>query len=146
MLSFASNHPNDPVDVIIGDWMSEANMTSRGASKFDAVGEAYEPTFLEALIPALPYIAKYKIKVAVNAGASDTEKLFVKVERLLEERNMGLKVAWISGDEVLPAIRRARRTGESAFANVCTGETLSDWQFDPIYAQAYLGELTVALF
>jgi Acyclic terpene utilisation family protein AtuA len=140
MLSFASNYPSDPVDVIIGDWMSEANMTSRGGSKFDAVGEAYEPTFLEALIPALPYIAKYNIKVAVNAGASDTEKLFVKVEKLLEERNLGLKVAWISGDEVLPAVRRARKKGESDFENVYTGEKLADWQFDPIYAQAYLGE------
>lgn len=116
MLSFASNYPTDPVDIIIGDWMSEANMTSRGGSKFDAVGEAYQPTFLEALIPALPYIAKYKIKVAVNAGASDTEKLFVKVEKLLEERNLGLKAAWISGDEVLPAVRRARRKGEESLS------------------------------
>ncbi|KAE9994090.1 hypothetical protein EG327_001488 [Venturia inaequalis] len=145
MLSFASNYPNDPVDVIVGDWMSEANMTSRGGSKFDTVGEAaYEPSFLEALIPALPYIAKYKIKVAVNAGASDTEKLFVKVEELLEERSLGLKVAWISGDEVLPAVRSARKRGESLFENVCTGEKLADWHFDPIYAQAYLGGLGIA--
>jgi hypothetical protein len=146
MLSFASNYPNDPVDVIIGDWMSEANMTSRAASKTDASGEAFEPTFLEALIPALPYIAKYNIRVAVNAGASDTEKLFVQVEKLVEERKLGLKVAWISGDEVLPAIKRARKKGQSDFENICTGEKLKDWKFEPIYAQAYLGEHPTMVF
>lgn len=126
--------------------MSEANMTSRGGSKVDAVGAAYEPTFLEALIPALPYIAKHNIKVAVNAGASDTEKLFVVVEKLLEDRNLKLKVAWISGDEVLPAVKRARKKGESEFENVCTGEKLKDWKFEPIYAQAYLGKQTTLYF
>lgn len=27
MAMLAANQPNDPVDVIIGDWMSEANMS-----------------------------------------------------------------------------------------------------------------------
>lgn len=52
--------------------MSEANMAVAASRK--ASGEyldilpTYEPTFLEALLPALPDIAKYGIKVAVNAG------------------------------------------------------------------------------
>jgi hypothetical protein len=33
MAQLAHNHPNDPVDVIIGDWMSEYNMTTRAANK-----------------------------------------------------------------------------------------------------------------
>lgn len=44
MAMLAANCPNDPIDVIIGDWMSEANMTSRAALKTDNGGEAYEPT------------------------------------------------------------------------------------------------------
>jgi hypothetical protein len=27
MAMLAANHPNDPIDVIVGDWMSEANMS-----------------------------------------------------------------------------------------------------------------------
>jgi Acyclic terpene utilisation family protein AtuA len=36
MAMFAHNYPNDPVDVIIGDWMSEANMTSAAGRKTDS--------------------------------------------------------------------------------------------------------------
>jgi hypothetical protein len=144
ILSFASNYENDPVDVIIGDWMSEANMTARAGTKSDAIGDAYEPTFLEALIPALPLIAKHRIKVAVNAGASDTQKLYEIVTKLVQERGLDLKIGWISGDEVLPAVQDAQKSGISAFENVYTGETLKDWKFEPIYAQAYLGGLGIA--
>jgi hypothetical protein len=144
MLSFASNYPTDPVDVIIGDWMSEANMTGRAGSKIDSTGDSYEPTFLEALIPALPHIGQHNIKVAVNAGATDTEKLYIVVKKLVQERQLDLKVAWISGDEVLPAVKKAQAEGTSNFENVCTGETLNEWKFEPIYAQAYLGEQSVA--
>ena len=35
MALLASNYSEDPVDVIIGDWLSEANMTSRAAMKAD---------------------------------------------------------------------------------------------------------------
>jgi hypothetical protein len=142
MAQLARNHPNDPVDVIIGDWMSEYNMTTRAANKSaSGGGEAqYEPTFLEALEPAIEDIAKHGIKVAVNAGASDTKLLHQVVTELVREKGLGLKVAYISGDEVLPAIKRSR----DKFENICTGEVLEDWKFEPLSAQAYLGGLGIA--
>ena len=161
MRALAANCANDQIDVIMGDWMSEANMTSRGASKFDqtaptftpqntqapgqaAAVPAYEPTFLEALEPALPHIAKHGIKVAVNAGASDTEALHKVVMKMVKDKGLDLKCAWISGDEVLPAIKKARSERKTTFENICTGEILDDWRFEPIYAQAYLGGLGIA--
>ncbi len=62
--------------------MSEANMTSLSA-KVTAGETAYEPTFLEALNPALENIAKYGIRVAVNAGGSDTKGLWEAVRQVL---------------------------------------------------------------
>ncbi|KAF2428887.1 DUF1446-domain-containing protein [Tothia fuscella] len=144
MHSLASNYESDPIDVIIGDWMSEANMTARAWSKTDSIGEAYEATFLEALIPALPHIAKHKIKVAVNAGASDTKGLYEVVKNILVEKGLDLNVAWVSGDEVLDAVRKFKKEGRSKFENVYTGESLENWKFEPIYAQAYLGGLGIA--
>lgn len=163
MAMLAANHPNDPIDVIMGDWMSEANMTSRAALKTDtlaaqgglpaddktpAIGAdgpgAYEPTFLEALAPALADIARYKIKVAVNAGASDTKLLHQVVTDMVQQRGLDLKVAYVSGDEVLPTVLQAQKEKRSAFENICTGELLDDWKFEPIYAQAYLGGLGIA--
>ena len=145
MVMLAANHPNDPIDVIMGDWMSEANMTSRAASKTDNESvPAYEPTFIESLDPALPHIAKYKIRVAVNAGASDTKLLHKVVTDMVKKKGLDLKVAYITGDEVLPAVQKAQKEGKSKFENICTGELLSDWKFEPIYAQAYLGGLGIA--
>lgn len=106
--------------------------------------DAYEPTFLEALEPALLNIAKYRIKVAVNAGASDTKKLHEVVTRMVAAKGLNLNVAWISGDEVLPQLLEAKQQGQSPFENICTEEKLGDWQFEPIYAQAYLGGLGIA--
>jgi hypothetical protein len=143
MTQLATNHPHDPIDVIIGDWMSEANMTARAASKLDGAAEAYEPTFIEALAPALKDIARYKIKVAVNAGASDTKLLHKVVTDMVAERGLSLKVAYISGDEVLPAVSKSLSAGKSKFENICTGETLPEWKFEPIQAQAYLGGLGI---
>jgi hypothetical protein len=106
--------------------------------------DAYEPTFLEALEPALPSIAKYRIKLAVNAGASDTQKLHEVVTKMVRSKGLDLNVAWISGDEVLQQLLEAQKRGESPFENICTGEKLKDWTFEPIYAQAYLGGLGIA--
>ncbi|KAJ8112189.1 hypothetical protein OPT61_g5392 [Boeremia exigua] len=144
MTLLASNHPHDPIDVLVGDWMSEANMTARANVKLNGQMEAYEPTFLEALEPALPHIAHHGIKVAVNAGASDTKKLHEVVVNMVAAKGLSLSVAWISGDEVLPQLLNAQKRGESLFENICTGQTLDEWQFEPIYAQAYLGGLGIA--
>lgn len=53
-------------------------------------------------------------------------------------------MAWISGDEVLPAVKGAMASDKSTFKNIYTGETLDKWSFEPIYAQAYLGGLGIA--
>ena len=159
MASFAHAYPSDPVDVIISDYMSEANMVVAAARKIGstlmtspdaiplvAAGPAFEASFLEALEPALPDLAKYGIRVAVNAGASDTEGLYKIVRDLIQKKGLGskLKLAWISGDEVLPTVKSSLKGGNSAFKNIYTGEVLSSWKFDPIYAQAYLGGLGIA--
>lgn len=143
---FAANHPTDPVDLIMGDWMSEANMTSLAARKTEpsSADAAFEPTFLEALAPALKDIAKYGIKVAVNAGGSDTEKLYKAVVELVRKAGLNLKVAWIEGDDVTEAVKARVEKGDDEFVNICTKGKLQDWPFKPIAAQAYLGGLGIA--
>lgn len=45
-----------------------ASSDSKPAHLLDPFGPAFETTFLEALEPALEDLAKYGIRVAVNAG------------------------------------------------------------------------------
>lgn len=157
LAAFAREYPSDPVDVIISDYMSEANMVTTAARKVGSkpsappdsnplitVGPAFEASFLEALEPALEDLGKYAIKVAVNAGASDTEGLYNKVCEMIRKKDLHISVAWVSGDEVLPAVTANLESGQSQFRNIYTGETLSSWKFKPIFAQAYLGGLGIA--
>lgn len=37
MALLASNYENDPIDVLVGDWMSEGNMTVRANSKMKGI-------------------------------------------------------------------------------------------------------------
>lgn len=53
---------------------------------------AYELVFLEGLAPALEDIQRFGIRVAVNAGQSDTEGLWRAVVDLVEKKGLGLKV------------------------------------------------------
>ncbi|KAF6823851.1 duf1446 domain-containing protein [Colletotrichum plurivorum] len=125
----------EDVQYIVGDWMSEANMATRGGAKAgDPLGSAeFEPSFLEAVEPALTHIDARRIKVAVNAGASDTKKLHDVLVEMIRDKGLKLKVAWIEGDEVMDVVRKGLESGEG-FKNLTT-----DWPYEPIYAQAYLG-------
>lgn len=37
MTLLASNHAQDPIDVLVGDWMSEGNMTGRANAKVNGM-------------------------------------------------------------------------------------------------------------
>src|SRR2546430_4451773 len=142
MAALARAYPSDPIDVIVCDYMSEVNMVVAAARKVDSgqtktpdanpsmtAGSAFEPSFLEALDPALADLAKYGIRVAVNAGASDAEGLYKIVCDMIHKKGLAdkVKLAWISGDEVLPAVKSSLKSGNGTFKNIYTGESLASW-------------------
>ncbi|CAK7231960.1 hypothetical protein SCUCBS95973_008100 [Sporothrix curviconia] len=143
------------IDVIVGDWLSECTMTLHGAQKVDnerlrAEGKLleepvglFDPTFMENLSPALPDIARKGIKVAVNAGASDTQLLARQVQAEINRQGLGLKVAYVEGDEVTDTVNRLIKADEP-FPSLMTGEPLSDWGYTLLYAQCYMGGAGIA--
>ncbi|KAJ9629998.1 hypothetical protein H2204_008802 [Knufia peltigerae] len=133
------------IDFIVGDWMSEYNMASRGAMKASGIDSQteeleaqFEANFLESIGPCLQDISRNGIKLAVNAGCSDTEKLYLELERMIKEQSLNLKAAWVEGDEVYDVIQQGRKEGLK-FRNITTGQQIESWEFEPIYAQCYLG-------
>jgi hypothetical protein len=81
---------------------------------------AYERSFLDALTPALPDIARYGIRVAVNAGGSDVRRLCEDTRRLIAEKGLNLSVAWVEGDDVLPLLKEklAKGKGKSKWETI----------------------------
>lgn len=120
---FADLAKNEDIHFIVGDWMSEYNMTTRGGGKVgsDGASEEFETSFLEAFVPALPHLASRRIKVAVNAGASDTKKLYEVVVEKVRDAGLDLKVAWVGGDEVFDVVSKAIENG-SEFKSLTTGD------------------------
>lgn len=81
---FAHCYATDPVDVIIADFMSEFNMATAAGRRVDqdtpqTSMPTYDMSFLAALEPALKDLEKHGIKLAVNAGVTDTKGLYEAV-------------------------------------------------------------------
>jgi hypothetical protein len=56
MTLLASNYENDPIDVLVGDWMSEGNMTGRANAKVNGIHE--------------PQILKYNVILTSQASST----------------------------------------------------------------------------
>ena len=151
----------DPdIDAIVGDWLSENVMTIYGAGKVKAEAAAagsskprtleerksnaqYAGTFLHCFEPAIPHLANNQIKLAVNAGGSDTELLAEICQKMVKDAGYSLKIAWVEGDDVTDAFKSLRAKGER-FESLIDGRDLEEWGFEPVAAQCYLGSLGIA--
>ncbi|KJR83825.1 uncharacterized protein SPSK_04103 [Sporothrix schenckii 1099-18] len=158
----------DPdVDAVVGDWLSENVMTGYGAGKArqrsanglgndDDANEKklpleermktaqYASTFLQCFEPAMHDLARNGTKLAVNAGASDTELLAEVVVDMVQKAGLDLKVAWVEGDDVTEAFLAMAADATSEIRSLTDGKTLAEWGHEPICAQAYLGSLGIA--
>jgi hypothetical protein len=135
---------SESVDVLVGDWMSELNMPTQAYNLANGIGNGYEETFLEALEPALEGLAKKGIKLACNAGAVATKKLFDATVSLVKAKGLELTVAWVEGDAVLEGIQKDLKRDSTKFRHVSTGQTLAEWGYEPIFGQCYLGGMGIA--
>lgn len=147
----------DPnVDAIVGDWLSENTMAPMGAAKArqgeDVQKQTLEErrkngcfanTFLQCFEPAVDELAKNGAKLVVNAGGSDTELLAQVCVDITKKKGYEFKVAWIEGDDVAEQFKEMVANG-SEFTNLTTGRSFSEWGFEPLAAQAYLGSLGIA--
>jgi len=149
----------DPeVDAVTGDWLAEMTMVVHGSGKQRNLADGskcqlsleerqktamFAETFLQCFEPCIDNLIKNGTKLAVNAGASDTELLAEVVQNILKERGAELKVSWISGDEVTSQVRRLIRKGEK-FESLQKNKDLEAYGLEPICAQAYLGGLCIA--
>lgn len=152
-----SSLAKDDVDVIVGDWLSEMTMTMHGTGKIrnteqmlaarsfeEKLNHAmFAENFMDCFEPAIADIATRGIKLAVNAGASDTELLAQLVDKKCKEAGYPLKVAWIEGDDVTGTVKSMLNKGEG-FKSLMHNKSVKEWGLEPVCAQCYLGGLGIA--
>jgi maltose-binding protein MalE len=91
-------------------WLCKRDKLNK--KQLSAVGAAYEPYFLEELDPAIPWLAKNKTKICVNAGASDVQGLAEAVKKLTVKHGVDLKVGYVDGDDVTDAMLELYNKGK----------------------------------
>lgn len=156
--AIASLAKNEDVDVIVGDWLSELTMTIHGTGKIQNQAKnagkeltfeeqlqdaMFSENFMDCFEPAIEDLARRGIKLAVNAGASDTELLAKLCVKKIAEKGVKLKVAWIEGDDATGAVKALIQKGEK-FQSLMHGKSLTEWGLDPVCAQCYQGGLGIA--
>jgi hypothetical protein len=135
---------SEPLDVLVGDWMSELNMPTQAYNIANGLGLGYEESFLQALEPALEDIAKKGLKLAANAGTVATKALYDVVVKMVEEKKLDLVIAWVEGDVLLDQVKDDLKKSPESFVHISAGKTLAEWDFDPLFAQCYLGGMGIA--
>ncbi|KAL2820324.1 hypothetical protein BJX63DRAFT_311019 [Aspergillus granulosus] len=92
------------VDFITGDYLAEVNLANNAEAWRAGKHPGYEETAWEGLQQTIEVIAEKGIKVVINGGALDPKALAFKVHELVKEKNLPLRIAYLSGDDLYPIL------------------------------------------
>ena len=129
-----------PIDVLTGDWLAELTMLILARSRKGGVG-GYARTFVTQMEQVMTTCLEKGIKVVTNAGGLDPQACADAVAAVAAKLGVSPKIAYITGDDLLPRWDDLRADGY-AFTNFDTGAELGDRT--PMTANAYLGGWGIA--
>ena len=128
-----------PIDVLTGDYLAELTMTILYNQRMQR-GEdhGYVGTFLKQFKDVASACQERGIKVVTNAGGLNPVSMATKVEEIVEELGLNLKVAYIDGDDLIPRLDELNEKGE-LLKNIEKDIPLSGYEKKPVTANAYFG-------
>ncbi len=132
-----------PIDVLTGDYLAELTMLILWkASRRSPDGGGYATSFYRQMEDVLAACAERGIKVVSNAGGLNPGALAARLRELSRKLGLDLRIAHVTGDNILPRLPQLREAGEG-FVNLDTGRRLDD--VSPVVtANAYLGGWGIA--
>ncbi|MBS1893462.1 MAG: DUF1446 domain-containing protein [Actinobacteria bacterium] len=128
----------DDLDYLVSDYLAEITMAllARARAKDPAAG--FVPDAIAALKPYLTEISERGITVVTNAGALNPAACAAAFEEAVKEAGLDLKVAAVTGDDLLPKVDELVGAGAK---DMFTGEPLPA---DVSTMNAYLGARPIA--
>ena len=129
------------LDFIVFDYLAEITMSIMARAKAADPEKGYATDFVSAIVaPHLAAIADSGVKLISNAGGVNPEACGRAIRQLIEEAGLPLKVAVITGDDLMPKLDEVLAAEP---AEMFTGEPTPPR--DAIAsANAYLGAFPVA--
>ena len=114
--------------------LAERTIAIAQQAKMKDPAQGYDALLAARMEAVLPICPKKGIKIITNMGAANPQAGAAKIKQIAEKLNIkGLKIAAVSGDDVLAAIRDQDLTIEE------TGAKLSTIKDKLVSANAYLG-------
>jgi hypothetical protein len=127
-----------PIDVLTGDWLAELTMLILWKGRQRDPSRGWARTFLTQMEEVLGTCADRGIKVVTNAGGLNPAGLAEQVRGLAEKLGLGVTVAHVEGDDLVPRIGDLQRAGYD-LAHLDTGRPLAEAHGEVVTANAYLG-------
>ena len=127
-----------PIDVLTGDYLAELTMLILWKARRKDPGLGYATTFLAQMEDVLGTCLDRGVKVVANAGGLNPGGLAAKLTELAQRLGLTARVAWITGDDLAPAIGELQAAGHE-LANTDTGVPLAKADLPVVTANAYLG-------
>jgi hypothetical protein len=126
------------VDFLMMDYLAEVTMSLLARARLKDPEAGYPPDFVGYLKPHLATLAERRIKVVSNAGGVNPQACKRALEAVCRERGVDLRIAVVTGDDLLPEIESLRAEGVREWVS---GEPLPARL---LTANAYLGALPIA--
>ena len=128
-----------PLDVLTGDYLAELTMTILFNQKMQrGEDKGYVGTFLKQVKAVAKTCKEKNIKIVTNAGGLNPSSMANEIEKILEELGISLKVAYITGDDLMPRMDALIKEGEP-FSNIDRQIPIEDSGCQTLTANAYLG-------
>ena len=128
-----------PLDVLTGDYLAELTMTILFNQKMQrGEDKGYVGTFLKQVKEVASTCKEKNIKIVTNAGGLNPSSMANEIEKILEELGISLKVAYITGDDLMPRMNALTNEGVP-FLNMDKQIPIADSGCQTLTANAYLG-------
>jgi hypothetical protein len=126
------------VDYLMMDYLAEVTMSLLARARMKDPEAGFPPDFVEYLKPHLKALAQRRIRVVSNAGGVNPAACKHALETACREQGLQLKVAVVTGDDLLPQLDALRKEGVREWVS---GEPLPARMLS---ANAYLGAIPIA--
>jgi hypothetical protein len=127
-----------PLDVLTGDYLAELTMLILWKARQKDQSLGYARSVLGQLEQVIGSCLDRGIRIVNNAGGLNPAGLAEQITRLAERLGLHPKIAYITGDDLIPRLDDLISAGHS-LTHLDTGEPLSAAASRPLTANAYLG-------
>jgi len=130
------------LDFIVYDYLAEITMAilARARAKDDRAGYAVD-FVTAAMAPNLAQIARQGVRIVSNAGGMNPQGCAAALRRIIKEQGLTLKVAVVSGDDLMPRLAQIAATKP---VDMFTGASFPD-AANVASINAYIGAFPIAV-